>query len=44
MAPTIVEFALCSKFPSMSSVEYVLADLVNVPDQTGKKSVNLFDS
>ena len=25
-----------SKFPSMSSVEYVLADLVNVPDQTGK--------
>ena len=27
--------SLNSKFPSMSSVEYVLADLVNVPDQTG---------
>ena len=27
--------SLNNKFPSMSSVEYVLADLVNVPDQTG---------
>ena len=37
--PKLIQLVTCSKFPSMSSVEYVLADLVNVPDQTGGKSI-----